>query len=808
MALTHRTTTQISFIALSLFLQPAFLCAQAQRIVDIRSLDPGRDELIRVYGSVGQGNLGLPVAGPGDVDGDGYPDLGVAFMLASPLGRSGAGEVNLVFGKGHIGWSVDTSQSQASFLRIAGDVQREAAGNEIWIDDVTGDGIADLLIGRQNFSPGGAGRIGAGALTVLVGGPEVRAFAAQLEFLDLRNPPEELTLFTIVGRDLGDRMGIWMRTGDVDGDGIADILVAADQEDEPAESVSFNSRAVYVIRGGDHLNSSRQIELDDPVLEGHIRRIVPPAGSQGYHTGATCLIADLDGNGRGEVLAAAALNRGGASINPAGATTARARGGSADGTVYIAWDDNFPPQAWDADDFDFSNLPGTHSIIDGEEGFNGNVIFGEELVGGLDFDGDGVNDLFVGDFGAAGFIGVGYVLYNAPALKSQEVRLDALPKGMRLTSIRGTGPGAISSDTAAVGDFDGDGLGDLAVGSPHADPQGRNSAGAVHVLFGQEGGWPEFIDTAPGQLPGPEVIRITEVHGARGSGPGDRGDTLCYSASAGDLDGDGLTDFITNEMTGNGIGEQTEDVGNLVVVSGQLISSTAPPILLAQFGSGNVGSEILISNPAATLEQFATARFYDDAGDPMPTPVSISGALETGFAGEGIPVDRVDFSIAPLGRVSIVTNGGEPLVGSAIINSNGTLSGLVRFEIPGIGIAGVQSSPLMGGFVVPVRSENGIDTGVAFMNPSEEEVNLELSLLDSFGEPTGAEGSMVSVPPRGHLARFITDLFEGVEAPFVGSLLARVLNGRIAAVAVELGSQPGEFTTLAVTPLEAGTAAN
>ena len=578
MALTRRTAVQVSFVVLSLFSQPAFLCAQAERIVDIHSLDPGRDELIRVYGSVGQGNLGLPVAGPGDVDGDGYADLGVAFMRASPLGRSAAGEVNLVFGRDHIGWSVDTSRNQSSFLRIASDVEREAAGNEIWIDDVTGDGIADLLMGRQNYSPGPAGRIGAGALTVIVGGPEVRLFATSLEFLDLRNPPQELTLFTIIGRGLGDRFGMWMRTGDVDGDGIADILVAADQEDEDGEPVSFNSGAVYVIRGGDHLRASMQVELDDAVLQGHIRLITPPLGSDGYHMGATCLIADLDGNGRGEVLAAAALNRGGASIQPAGGSTSRASGGSVNGTVYIAWDDNFPPQAWDGADLDFSDLPGTHSIIDGAVP---NVIFGEELVGGLDFDGDQVNDLFVGDFGAAGFIGVGYVLYNAPALKSQEVTLDALPKGMRLTSIRGTGPGAISSDTAAVGDFDGDGLGDLAVGSPHADPQGRNSAGAVHVLFGQEGGWPEFIDTAPGQLPGPDVIRITELHGALGSGPGDRGDTLCYSASAGDLDGDGLTDFITNEMTGNGIGERTEDVGNLVVVSGQLISSAAPPILLA-----------------------------------------------------------------------------------------------------------------------------------------------------------------------------------------------------------------------------------
>ena len=797
----------IGFISLALSFP--LLYAQAQRILDIRSLDPSRDALIRVYGSVGRGNLGLPVAGPGDVDGDGYPDLGVAFMRASPLGRSGAGEVNLVFGRGHIGWSVDTSRNQASFLRIAGDVEREAAGNEIWIDDVTGDGIADLLVGRQNYSPGPAGRIGAGALTVITGGPEVRSFAASLEFLDLRDPPAALTVLTIVGQSLGDRFGMWMRTGDVDGDGIADIVVAADQEDEAGESVSFNSGAVYVIRGGDHLRASTQINLNDPTLQGHIRRIVPPAGSNRYHTGATCLIVDLDRNGRGEVLAAAALTRGGASINPAGlpagTSTARASGGKVNGAVYIAWDDNFPPQPWDGADLDFSDLPGTHTIIDGAVP---NVIFGEELVGGLDFDGDQVNDLFVGDFGAAGFIGVGYVLYNAPAMKSQEFTLDALPKGVRMTSIQGTNPGAISSDTAAVGDFNGDGLGDVAIGSPHARPQDRTSAGAVHVLFGQQGGWPGFINTAPGQLPSPDAVRITEIQGARGSGNNDAGDTLCYSASAGDLDGDGLTDFITNEMTGNGLAEGTEDVENLIVISGQLISSAAPSILLAQFGSGNVLSEILVSNPAVALEQFATARFYDDAGDPMPTAVSISGALEPGLAGDGIPVDRVDFSIAPLGRVSIVTTGEEPLVGSAIINSNGVLGGLVRFEIPGIGIAGVQSSPLMGGFLVPVRSEKGIVTGIAFMNPSEEEVDIEVHLLDSFGDPIEGAESMVSLPPKGHLARFFSELFEGVELPFVGSLLARVLNGRIAAVAVELGSQPGEFTTLAVTPLEEGAEEN
>ena len=61
-------------------------------------------------------------------------------------GRLGAGKVNLVFGHGAICAIIDTAVSQESGLKLPGDVASEAAGCEIWIDDVTGSG--DLLIGR------------------------------------------------------------------------------------------------------------------------------------------------------------------------------------------------------------------------------------------------------------------------------------------------------------------------------------------------------------------------------------------------------------------------------------------------------------------------------------------------------------------------------------------------------------------------------------------------------------------------------------------------------------------------------------
>ncbi len=68
--------------------------------------------------------------------------------------------------------------------------------------------------------------------------------------------------------------------------------------------------------------------------------------------------------------------------------------------------------------------------------------------------------------------------------------------------------GAIAADTAIMADFDGDGIGDLLFGSPHAYPQGRRSAGAIHVLYGQTELWPPLIDTSNGALPPPSEIRI------------------------------------------------------------------------------------------------------------------------------------------------------------------------------------------------------------------------------------------------------------------------------------------------------------
>jgi hypothetical protein len=598
-----------ALVLLGISIAPGWAAAQTLQTVDLAELSTGA-HLRRVHGSVGDGSRGVPVAGGGDLDGDGSVDSAMASMQATALGRAVAGEVYLVFGDGTVSGSLDTAPFQADILKIAGAGPSETAGSALWMDDVTGDGLADLLIARQNYTHTLADpdRTGAGALTILVGGAAVRSFAETAaglsEHLDLAAPPPAtLALATFVGAAAFDRLGIWVRTGDVTGDGVADIAVGADQASDLGPS---HHGAVYLIRGGAHLAATQTVDLAEfgaGALDGHVARVDPPAASGHFHFGGTCQIADLDGNGRAELLAAAALNRASAAIpaHLAPNGSAHATGGTPDGTVYVAWDDNFTAMPWPTGyRFAIDAAPGGRSIIDGG---NCNISFGEELVGGLDYDDDDAPDLFVGDLAGdcsgqgRSFSGVGHVLYAAGSLKGLVFDMGAPPGSLVTATFLGGAAGDIAADTAAQGDFDGDGRDDLASCSPRASPLGRVWAGTVHVFFGRAGPWPATVDLLPG-LPRPPGLRSADVHGAEGTVGTDAGDTLCYSAAAGQVDGDGRVDLILNEMLGDGLLPAAEDTGNLIVLGGAIFAPSPVPGL-GPAGAALAISLILVSGVAA-----------------------------------------------------------------------------------------------------------------------------------------------------------------------------------------------------------------
>jgi len=576
-------------LALSILLLlslPATLVAQPVGTTNLENVTPTDGLYHRLLGSVGRGTSGVPVAGGFDLDKDGINDYAMAAMKASPQGRILAGQVFLVFGDNQTVGVIDTAIDDLRVLEIHGDQTQENAGSEIWMADVTGDGFGELIICRQNYSPDQT-RVGAGALTLIFADEALRTMAAEGEILDLRTPPEDISILNIVGAQAYSRLCIWARNGDVTGDVIDDLAIGADQEQTNGDT---HAGAVYLVRGGNWLLTAADIDLANfgNVATGNIARIKPRAisgadNTDDYHFGATLQLADLDGNGKAELIAAAALNRSGAGLAPFPPGDTHGSGGTPNGTLYIAWDDNFSGNWIPAPNFIVGAGSGSYSIINGssnndENPCRPNHAFGEEILGGLDYDNNNTIDLFVGDLTADGYgttfrcdAGLAHVIYDAGSLRGKEIELDSPPEDFTMATFIGPKSGAIAGDTALHGDFNADGVADLAFSSPMDSPNGVTNAGTLHIVLGKTGKWPIFSDLRPSNFPSSADVQIHEIYGGSGIGGGGGGDVLCYSAASGDMNNDGVLDMIVNEMQGDGSSDDDFDVGNLLIINSRVL---------------------------------------------------------------------------------------------------------------------------------------------------------------------------------------------------------------------------------------------
>ena len=243
------------------------------------------------------------------------------------------------------------------------------------------------------------------------------------------------------------------------------------------------------------------------------------------------------------------------------------------------------------------------------------------------------------------------------------------------------------------------------------------------------------------------------------------------------------------------------------------IKATAPAgpeeqtLLFAHFGNGGtLTSDTILTNPSSDFTVTGTIQFLGDDGDPLEVGIvePADGHLESDFGHSPTgPLAPMQFSVEPLGKIVISSDGlGEVVSGSVIIQADGDLGGVIRFDLPGFGIAGVGVSSAVLGFIVPVRREEaGINTGIAIYNVEDTTTTVDLSLRQN-----GVEVGIVTreLLPNGHLAEFIDQLFPTVDtAELVGTLVVIARDeARIAGTGLELGPfGAGQFTTLSVREL-------
>ena len=227
----------------------------------------------------------------------------------------------------------------------------------------------------------------------------------------------------------------------------------------------------------------------------------------------------------------------------------------------------------------------------------------------------------------------------------------------------------------------------------------------------------------------------------------------------------------------------------------------------AHFANGaSISSDVVLLSVAATPIR-PTLYFADEKGNPIDAETLVEITRDLEVLEDGALSVRTE--MAPLGELTISTHGrGDLAVGSVRVMSDGPIGGVLRFDAPGIGVAGVAASEPLNDALFPARRRaGGINTGVALRNLEAEEMTVSCTLMRRGSVLEDAE---IRLAADGQTARFINEIFPGTNtSDFVGSVRCIAPDGgRVAGIALEMDPDNGIFTTLPVVPVDPAGAGN